>query len=69
MDNEPSRVEGASTSARAKGHALPRSAIQIDRMSEITDEDIARARKAWKRRAPGPYRGLIDAKVDSEEAT
>lgn len=52
---------------RAKGNALPRSSLDIDRMSEVTDADIARARKSWKAKAPDPFKGLIDAKGDTED--
>lgn len=52
---------------RARGKALPRSALDIDRLSEVTDADIARARKGWKRRAPEAFKGLIDAEVEPEE--
>lgn len=51
---------------RARGKALPRSGVDLDRMSEVTDADIARARASWKTRAPGPLKGLIDATPEPE---
>ncbi len=53
---------------RAKGNALPRSSLDIDRQSEVTDQDIAEARKSWKRRAPEPFKGLIDAEPDPKDS-
>lgn len=50
------------TPRRPRGHALPRSGVDLDRMSEVTDLDIARARKTWLRLAPELSRGLIEAK-------
>jgi len=43
--------------------ALRRSAADMDRLSEITPDDVDAARKAWKRLAPAGFQGLIDAKV------
>ncbi len=51
----------AETPRRAKGHALPRSGLDIERMSEVTDLDIAHARTSWESRAPEAYKGLIEA--------
>jgi hypothetical protein len=52
---------------RAKGNAIPRTALDMDRMAEVTDRDIAKARTSWKTRAPDPYKGLIDARPDPDE--
>jgi hypothetical protein len=52
---------------RAKGKALPRTALDIERMSRVADRDIAAARRDWKARAPGAFRGLIDATVEPDE--
>jgi hypothetical protein len=52
---------------RAKGKALPRTAADIDRMSRVTERAIAAGRKDWKQRAPGAFRGLIDATVEPDE--
>jgi hypothetical protein len=38
----------------------------MDRMAEVTDRDIAKARASWKTRAPDPYKGLIDARPEKE---
>jgi hypothetical protein len=51
---------------RAKGNALQRSALDIDRMSVVTDRDIAAARRDWKRRVGEKEKGLIDAKPEEE---
>jgi hypothetical protein len=51
---------------RARGHALPRSGPEIDRISQVTDLDVVRARKLWKAKAPEPFKGLIDAKPEPE---
>lgn len=51
---------------RARGNALPRSGLDLDRKAEVTDKDIADARKSWKKRAPDRFKGLIDAKPDPE---
>lgn len=65
----PADENAPSDPPRAKGKALPRSGIELDRMSEITGQDIARARASWKRRAPEPYKGLIDAKPEPKGET
>lgn len=54
---------------RAKGNALQRSALDIDRMSVVTDRDIATARRDWKRRAGGKDKGLIDAKPEDADGS
>jgi hypothetical protein len=51
---------------RAKGNAIPRRVRDIDRLSEVTLKDIARARTSWKTRAPVPYKGLIDAMSEKD---
>jgi hypothetical protein len=51
---------------RARGNALQRSALDIDRLSVVTDRDIAAARRDWKRRVGDRDKGLIDAKPEEE---
>jgi hypothetical protein len=52
---------------RASGKALPRNGLDIDRLSEVTEKDISKARRDWKARTPDAVKRLIDAKPESEE--
>jgi hypothetical protein len=56
-------------SRRASGKALSRSGLDIDRLSEVTEKDIARARRDWRSRVSDAFKRLIDAKPESEEAS
>ena len=49
---------------RAKGNALPRSELDIDIRSRVTDRDIADARRDWRRRMPDDVAGMIDARPE-----
>lgn len=37
----------------------------LDRMAQITPEDLARARAWWEDGAPAEFRGLLDAAEDA----
>jgi hypothetical protein len=60
-------IPGPDPPTRTRGNAIPRTALDMDRMAEVTDRDIAKARASWKTRAPDSYKGLIDARPDPEE--
>jgi hypothetical protein len=46
---------------------LKRGDADIERLAEVTLEDIEAARVAWRKYAPPQYRNLLDAKEDDDE--
>lgn len=50
-----------------RGSALDWSEDDLDRFSEITQDDIEAARIAWRRDAPPAYRELFDAEPEPED--
>lgn len=50
------------------GHAVAWSQAEIDRLAEITPEDIASAKATFKRLAPKRIKTLLDARTDGRKS-
>lgn len=52
---------------RVRGRPLVHSDADLERLSVITEADKDAAVESWKRLAPWPYKGLVDAATDGED--
>jgi hypothetical protein len=44
------------------GHLIPYTDAELDQLSQVTPQDIERAKVWWKENAPRKYKNLLDAK-------
>ena len=48
------------------GAPLPLTDHDLDRLAEITEDDIQRAKALWRRTAPPEFRNLLEAEETEE---
>jgi hypothetical protein len=53
--------------SKVTGEALDWDDAEIDRLAEITPEDIASAKAQFKRQAPKKIKDVLDAQVEEED--
>lgn len=50
------------------GKPLPLTDEELELLAEVTEEDIEKAKKLWKKHAPAKFKNLLDAEaVELEE--
>ena len=48
------------------GKHLPLTDKQLDKLSQVTEEDIEKAKQLWRKYAPPKFADLLDAEVTEE---